>query len=872
MSDDVADVDAHIQELESRIEDVRSRGLRATSMRLSREMKRFAKQEQRVIAYLMANFYLMNDAQSVHDPETGKEAAMENIALLESEELARQYQPDFPEDFYRHTVSWMSTCSYDNLATHVAQSDGYNSDGIHDCIRDGLQVCQRTGKMECTACFREYAGDVYRASDDLDMAIHYARAGLASKPREGAMDRRWVSGKDLANLLALTGDLNAAIEALLQALPLIESYHNQHAARQDGLLILEELLWLAGRESEWPALRKRIVPDGMEFEPATFSESPSYELESSCRDAVIAACRHDFPSAIELLTRWDRSLLSHNCLSTWFDVRLRLIGIQLLAGHQSQAAALGKQLEAKAKPARDWLSIRRLKLLLSGEVPPTPTAAIGPFAVGPFAVKAAEKAPPTEGSAASSKTSKLPTVPVGTDPKATPFGPKFASLQEACLQADSPEKGNAILEDILAIDPATVTTAEDAGRFVYLSHLMAARLERSRDAWHWAAPLASKFSQDATTINVLATLAWAARSEAPDDEADSIVTLDQIGKWYRASLDLNPDHARNHARAAEFFWSMDQEGDAERCWARSFRLNRTDSQVALRLARVYDATDRRADGLAVLDMCIREGVNEPNLFWDAGLSALTLERWELVVTYLDRYEEVSPETAWTQYYRALALVELHRPADALAALDIEATRSPEQLFGVTILRARACADLKEFDRLRSWLNEVLAVPLSTVEYLSYNGFLRLFEKLIEAAQALPADDPLRLTVESLALQAGLMPDAYFEPIRKSVPATEGINFYIVEVRQPLDDRWNAYPGRLPDQIDWPGYVALWGMLAPDEDSAKQFALAAQAQCFPLPGEVVNVTLHNEGYSDSPGITWQGRRDEITDNETENDSE
>ena len=870
MSDDVADVDTHIQELESRIDDMRGRGLQATAMRLSRELKRIAKQEHRVIANLMANFYLMNVARSVNDPDAGKEAALENVALLESEELARQYQPDFPEDVYRHTVAWMSTCSYDNLATHVAETDGYNSDGIHECIRDGLQVCQRTGKMECTACFREYAADVYRASDDLDMAIHYARAGLAIKPREDAMDRRWVSGKDLAKLLALTGDLNAAIETLLQALTHIESYHNPHGARQGGLVILEELLWLAGRESEWSVLRKRFVPDGVEFVPASFSEDPSYELASICRDAVIAACRHDLTAATELLTRWDRTLLSRNCLSTWFDVRLRLIAIHLLAGHQSQAAALGKQLEAKAKPARDWLTIRRLKLLLSGEASTTPTAAAGPFSVGPFSVKAAEVAPVAEESVASSTKTKPSPGPVGDAPPGTPFGPKLLALQEACLKADTPEKGTAVLEEFLAIEPAAVTAAEDAGRLIYLSHLMAGRLERSRDAWNWAAPFLSQFSQDATINNVLATLAWAARSEAPDDEADSVSTLDQIEKWYHASLDLNPDHARNHARAAEFFWSMSQEGEAERCWARSFRLKRTDSQVALQLARVYDATDRRADGLAVLDMCIREGGNDPDLFWDAGLSALQLNRWEMVVTYLDRYEELSPETAWTQYYRSLALLELHRPSEALAALDLETARSPEQLFGVMILRAKACADLNEFDCLKSWLNEVLAVSLATVEYLSINGFLQLFEKLIGAAQALTVDDPLRQQVETLVLQAGLMPDTYFEPIRKSVPATEGINFYIVEVRQPLDERWSTHPGRLPAQEDWLGYTALWGMLAPDEDSAGQLALAAQAQCFPLPAEVVNFSLQAEGYTDSPGITWQGRRDEITDNENESE--
>ncbi|MBC7820091.1 MAG: hypothetical protein IAG10_24675 [Planctomycetaceae bacterium] len=867
MSDEVEDVDAHIQELETRIDDVRSRGLVATASRLSRELKRFAKQEHRVIAYLKANFYLMNEAQSLHDPEAGKAAALENIALLESEELARQHQPDFPEDGYRHTVAWMSACSYDNLAKHVAETEGYNSDGIHECINDGLQVCRRTGKMECTACFREYAGDVYRASDDLDMAIHYARAGLTNIPREGGADRRWVSGKELTKLLALTGQLSAAIDTLLQAFSFIESYHCPHDARLFGSILLETLLWLAGREAEWPVLRDRVIPAGVEFSVPSAGENPSHELESAFRDVVIAACRRDLPAAIELLTRMDRLLLSRQCHSTWFDVRLRLIALQLMADNKTQAQALGKQLEAKAKPARDWLALRRLKRLLSGEVPPTPIAAVGAFLVGPFATISIETAKGVRDTSATNSEAPPTSQPAATDAHSTPLASRVQELQQACQEADTPEKGLAVFQEILAIDPNAVTVAEDAGRFAYMAHLMASRLERSLDAWRWAEPFVARFAQDATAINVLATLAWAARSEAPEGEADAIVTLEQIEKWYRSSLDMNPDHPRNHARAGQFFWSLDRESEAERCWARSFRLNRSDSRVAVQLARVYDATDRRADGLAVLDMCIREGINDPDLFWDAGLSALTQQRWELVITYLDRFEELSPETPWTQYYRALALLELHRPADALAALELETARSPEQLFGVTILRAKACADLNDLGHLRSWLTEILDVPISAVDYLSFNGFLRLFEKLIAAVQVLPIDDSQRQQIEALILQTGLMPEAFFEPTRKATPATEGLNFYVVEVRQPLDERWAAHPGRFAGQEEWLGYVASWGALAPDEESAQQWALAAQARCFPLPGEVVNVIPQGEGYTDSPGITWQGRRDEIVDPET-----
>ena len=866
MSDDVIDVDGQIQELIERIDDVRHRGLIATSWRLSRELKRLAKLERRVIPYLSANFYLMNDAQALHDPESGKEVAMESIALLESEELARQHQPDFPEDEYRHTVAWMSTCGYDNLAKHVAETEGYNSDGMHDCINDGLQVCRRTGKMECTTCFREYAGDVYRASDDLDMAIHYARAGFTQEPREGKMDRRWVGGKDLVQLLMLTGDLNGAIDTLLQACAFIDVYHNPHDARLTAEVTLESLLCLAGREAEWPKLREQVIPTGLDFAQPPSGENPSHELDVLFRDVVIATCRRDFAAAIELLKRVDRLMLSRQCHATWFEVRLRLIALLLLAGNQTQAQALGKQLEAKAKPARDWLTLRRLKQLLSGEVPPSPIAATNPFSVGPFAMKYSDsESTETLDATQSDNPAEDGAKSVTAEASSTPLESRLLELQQACQTAETDEQVASLFQEIMAIDPRSVNSATDAGRLIYLAHLLSGRLQRSLEAWRWAEPFIERFGHDATAVNMLATLAWMARSELADDtdvdEADAVVQLEQIEKWYRASLDLNPDQPRNHSRAGFFFSHINREGEAERCWARSFRLNRSDSHVALQLAHVYEMTDRRTDGLAVLDMCIREGGNDPNLFWEAGLAALALERWELAITYLDRFEKLSP-AAWTQYYRALALIELHRPADALAALAMEAARSPDQPFGVTALRAKASADLKDLPGLTSWLTECLTRPLSSIDYLSENGFVRLFEKLIAAVQVLPDEDAWRRRIEDLAIQAGMMPDSFFEQTRKARATIEEINFYVVEIRQPLDDRWAAHPGLLFNQKDWTAYIARWGVLASDEEAAQQFALEAQSRCFPLTGEVIAAALQAEGFTDSPGIVWQSRHEEL----------
>ena len=68
--------------------------------RVVQEIRRLAKSEHQLLAYIRATFNLMNDASSLLQPEVGRDASLEMIALLEHEDRARQFQPDFPEDGY----------------------------------------------------------------------------------------------------------------------------------------------------------------------------------------------------------------------------------------------------------------------------------------------------------------------------------------------------------------------------------------------------------------------------------------------------------------------------------------------------------------------------------------------------------------------------------------------------------------------------------------------------------------------------------------------------------------------------------------------------------------------------------------------------
>ncbi len=50
-----------------------------------------------------------------------------------------------------------------------------------------------------------------------------------------------------------------------------------------------------------------------------------------------------------------------------------------------------------------------------------------------------------------------------------------------------------------------------------------------------------------------------------------------------------------------------------------------------------------------------------------------------------------------------------------------------------------------------------------------------------------------------------------------------------------------------------------GILATDEDEARRFVLAWQGRCSALEAEIEAIELREEGYTDHPGVVWQGLR-------------
>jgi tetratricopeptide (TPR) repeat protein len=901
MADEEQDAEQRLQQLLKSVGDLADLCQYRSSLRVARETQRLAKQERKVIPFLQAGISLMNSCLEVFDPESGLTAALASIALLESDDHARQFQPDLPEDHYQYVVSRLSTCAYDHLAMHTAEKEGFNSDGVHDCISDGLFVCRRTGKLECIACFREYATDVYQASDDVEMALHHARAVATTAPVNPDNNRQWAGQRSETKLLLLSGQLEAALEAGKRAWSLAESWHTVFQAQLETKVLLEIILLLLGRESELEAIIGTAY--GADFgTPPPADEFPLLELQSAQRDAIKACLSKDYKSAIESLTQWDRRLTTQHCLSTWFEVRLQLIAVCSLAGETTRVKRLADQLEEKAKYSRDWLTQRVLKRLLDETQVQSPWPTIAPLSSGPFVplpavtavdvapeVKVEEQTDPEDSEPASDasttddtpealttetddvESAEAPAVRSGRniippERQNSPVAPLARRIQDAAENGEG-EAFVAIFDEVLTWTPEKCPEAYDAAWLVYLAQIAGRFTDRVRELWPWALSFLEAHPQNAGVLNVVADLGNTIRLTTPEGE-ESPVTAETLEKWFRSSLDLDPDHARSFGRAGDFYQTIERYGDAERCYARGCRLDRSNAQLALSLAEIYANTDRVRDALTVLDMCLRAGCEVPVILWRAGVLAYRLSQLDLMLTYFTKYEELAPDEAWTQYHRAIALLETDDAAEAGFAMAIEAERNAESGFAILSMEAAIAAKQNKTAETQQKLAELLNLPLSGVDYIPREELMRLLVRVYEAVTTLPSSAPERRNWELRLRQAALMPDRYYDQLRESVPEQDEINFYICRIVQPLGDTWDTFPGRLPDEEGWTAYQALWGVLAPDEETAKELALEWQSRCHPLPATcgLDDIDVQSEGYTDKPGIVWQGARAQLGDSD------
>jgi tetratricopeptide (TPR) repeat protein len=846
MSEPEHDGDERINDLLHALDESYERCRMVASARIAAELQRWARAERRVTPYICSLFFQANLGWSTLDPERAREAAVELIAVLESEERARQIQADFAESEYEQAKFQYSTCAYDNLAKAIALSHGYNSEGLHQAIGEGLEICRRTGKTECIPCFREYAADVHRAADDLEMALHHARTvANVSADRPGA-HRRWSGAYSEADLLLIAGQLEAAEAAARRALDLAPTFPSVLDAQLRSLPILRTILLLRGQDDSVEVAGNRAAGDR-----PPLGEWPQLDLDDDLVEALRLVLSGDYDAALDRLATWDARLLQRQCLDLWFEVRLRQIAAQRLAGRSARAEALAKPLEAKARQARDWMTLRRLAIALDPTFSPAPYPAAMPLGHSPTTVMIPAPEASTTDDSPAEKTSAPTTV-------TTPLDEALCRLYERLTAAGEDEAArSAVLDDVLSYRSEMVTHPLDAIRLLALAR-RAAMADRTEEIWAWAEPLAAPFPNVAWVLNLLAALGDTLRN-AKEEALGQRITSERLEGLFRRSLELDPNDASNFARAAAFFLSTEQMGEAEHCLARASRLDRSDGWVALRLASIYSQTDRARDALVILDLCLREGNTQPEVAWQAALTAHTLGQHEAMLTYLDRFETLEPGRPWVHYYRALGMLDLGRPEEALRAIATERHRFEGSSLHLDILQSCAVAALGRLDEVRDLLRRILATHLADINYLTYNGFVQLFERLWTAASPLPEDDPLRRALEERLLVTGLAPNALFEAPRKSHPKREGLNFYRCTLLQPLGDSWRDAPGCLPGQEDWKRYRIDWGVLATDEDEAARLALAWQARCEARPASVEEVELQDDGYADHPGVVWQGYR-------------
>ena len=866
------ELEQRFEALFSQIDELTDQCKYRSAVRVAKEIRRLAKSEGRLVEYIRGLFIAMNYGVSCLDPESGRDHALELIAILENEDRARQLQPDLPEEQYDWYRSRFSSCAYDNFARAVANIQGFNSDGMHACINDGLQVCRRSGKLECLKCFREYAAEVYEAADDLEMALHNARLGIAHLD-PGPHDRRWVGVKEEARLLLLQGQVEEALAGLQRGWSMKDEYHDPYAATLEGHMLMKVLLTLNGREAE---LSQWVTPEIVsQFTSPPRGEYAWFDLRADMFESFFAFCAGDHAKAISLLEQWDPQLRRQKCLDEWFHVRLQLIATLRYAGQMQRVPGLAQQLEASATEARDYLTLRRLKRVLNPATQPTPLGLLGDVTVGPFAVlrldgplASAAVAPVSKDELAA--TSDTPTIDPERPPSA--LSPTIEALVLELQGASSEPEFSAVRAKVIALSPQSVTDDRDASKLLQLLKYSLTHTADPASLWAWAEAVGEPYGRMANIICHRAVLG-AILAQFPSDPP--VISSERITELFRASMDLDPHSAFSHSQAGTFHLQQGNLSEAERCLSRACRLDRAASSPALQLADVYSQTDRRRDGLAVLDMCLREGTQDPDVAWEAGLYAYGLEQYEPVLTYLDRFDQWRPNTPWSGHYRAAALLELERYAEALAAAEADDAINPEATYASLLQKVSAYAGLKRDEASRAGLREILSKPLRTVTTLSVQGLARLHRRLWIALYAWSANDPLFETYETYLIGTGLAPNEMFAAIREAsglAPIEDGINFYRVLLRQTMDETWKDSVYCLAGEEEWTEYEAVWGVLAEDEDKARRLVVDMQGRAMDRTAEVLGVDEGGSEYTDIPGVVWQGLRDRPSDDDDDDDDD
>ena len=851
MSDEMSSeqIELELEQLDEKSEQCFQDCKLRTAMRIAREATRKAKTHQLAVHYLRGLFDQMRFGHGLLDPSATREASVELVMMLEDEENARRIQPDLDEGHYHWVRSWMSSCAYDNLAEATGMIEGFNSTGMHECINDGIQICRQTGKMECIKCFREYASDVYLASDDLAMVRHQCQSLLEYREETDDKDRRWSAHDKLGWMALLEGRLDKAIDEFQLALKLSqeENVYLKLRARLIVSVSLDEALILAGRERlDWDAIKQEVaIPEQGEW--------PVFEMMWKRLQALADVVGGNYEEGISKLTDLDRLLTEQKCTKEWFEIRLRLVAAYLLDGNRSRAESLVKGLEAKAHESQDFFTLSRITHLMSNEEVISPLPTLSGLQSGPIASASAS----TSEDETDAQSEHLEQSGSDEDEAQTPLAETITSYMQGIATCESDEDTVVLLDRIISHDAASIEDPQDAAYLIHISRFLVRGPESARKVWDWATSIRERFSDHAVTLSVVADLGHYFFEADAEEFKD--IELDQLEKWIQLSLSLNANHPRNHARAGEFYMGTERPGEAERCFARAFRLDRSNGSVAMSLAELYRQTERPRDAMAALDLCLREGCDDPGVAWDAGMTALQLEQYDSLLTYMNKYLELGDVQPWAHYYRAISLIELKQYDESLLALEEEEKLDPPDRFHIRGYQCVATLEKGQTEAGNQLLKEVLDYPLQDLDTLSMHGLVRIFGRLWEAVASRPDDDEVRQSLARRMIQTGLAHDSYFQHLREQQDVDEEIHFYLITIKQPLSENWSESLSCLHGQQDWEEYIIEWGVLARNRDQALTMMQQFQDLCGPPEHSVLDIDESEETYEDRPGVVWQGHR-------------
>lgn len=866
-----------LEALNDRAGDLMEKSYCDSSFRLFGELRQRAKSERSLAYYVFGTFCQMTLAHRQFQFEVVRERAIELIAIFENEEQARKIEPELDLEEYEGLRYQMGACAYEVLAEATGELEGYNSEGMQECLTGGIEVCHRIGKLSCVGCFREYAYDIHQAADDYELARFHCHQVMKQGDQFSERgDRRWLATLKLGTLDVYEGELELARQKFETAWELaqLETVNDIPAAKFGVAIELHFLNMIEGKPTD-PRFDELVIglpPRG---------ECVEYDLDRDYVDAMKLALSANYDQAEALLTKWHRFCKQQKSISRWLESGIRLVACKRLRGDLAAAKRIAAPLEAAATKANDWSSLRRLNSCLDQSVSITPIGTI---------VKNSKLHPGDNIRANTSDDRHSPRPPYHELSTNTPLYSWLNDLGERLHKALD-EQGEELdidtfRDELMLSQNRDWSNPEDIARALhYMTYLVTPGTDFKR-IWEWANKMVQGFQETGYLISILARLGMSISAAERFNQITkidfenfngslppSLISNERLDQLVRKSLQLDSSGVNNNFRAAEVFEYIDNLGEAERCYARAFKLDRSRADAALALAKIYSISDRNSDSHYVLDLCIREGGDSPELYFEAAMRAHNLGMYELLVSYLNTFLERYPPTQWVYYYLAIGLLETQKPNESLDAIRKEVTEFKGEGIHIESILAAANAQLGNNALAARAVEKSFQMSLSEIDDLTSEGVSSALERLWRAAKLMD-NKGLISKMERRLLCSGFAPEEYFVEQRASQKPKD-LNLYHVTVLQPLDEDWENSLDRLPDQEDWTGYIAHWGVLAENEDQAEELVLAEQAKCYPLEPEVLEVESGEEPLHDRIGVVFQGFRmsaDDMDDDEDDDEED